>query len=377
MSEFNWENIYEKFNFIKWQNSKEIQKFMVDNINSDNGWFLNRLGGSDFNAVFMYLKFYKNINNTNYIMDFKDSNGAAVDATCFSNFDYEMQQADPSNGDTLNLARIYNLVAEFNGYFDKTTNNEIRLQNFLKYLDKMYNCYINSSAYTNAGRVTETSFPDPSKNFKGVPLLNNFIKSICRDKSLIHYYYIEGVHSTTGGDFMKDFKIFAENKKVLIISPFSESIKYQTKPDRINNLINGYTFPNCTFLTYDTPITYNSYKDNSSDDILNQVTTNNWLEQCEKMEEEISKIDFDVALLSCASYACCLGSFISTKMNKKAIYIGGVLNVIFNIYGKRYTNEYYNNINNLSYRIKSLETKKYENATGGKLKKNEAFNAYF
>uniref|UniRef100_A0A6C0IJN5 Uncharacterized protein n=1 Tax=viral metagenome TaxID=1070528 RepID=A0A6C0IJN5_9ZZZZ len=50
------------------------------------------------------------------------------------------------------------------------------------------------------------------------------------------------------------------------------------------------------------------------------------------MCEEINKLEFDIALLSCSSYAMYLGDFISNKMKKNSIYIGGVLNVLFNIW---------------------------------------------
>ena len=321
--EINWEEIYKHYNFIKNQNDELISKFMFDNINNSSGWFLNRLGGSDFDAVFEYFKIDKNINNYDII-------------------------------------RWMNHTKELNGYFDKSSNEETQKQNFIKYLEKMHDCYINSNAYTNPVGLIQNNFNIKDKN--------DFNKSLCRDKILIHYYYIESIYP-----FLHDFKIWGEGKKILIISPFSESIKYQTKPDRINNLINNYTFPNFTLLTYNTPITYN--KDIT--DLQKEVDTNNWIEQCKKMEEEISQLDFDVALLSCASYANYLGSFISTKMNKKAIYIGGPLNVIFNIHGKRYTNKFYNDINNLSYRIIAFEKEKYENSKGGKKYDNESFNAYF
>ena len=48
------------------------------------------------------------------------------------------------------------------------------------------------------------------------------------------------------------------------------------------------------------------------------------------MYDDISKIDFDIAFLSCGMYSIILGDLIKNKLKKKAIYIGGMLNVIFN-----------------------------------------------
>jgi len=321
MTENNWSEIYKQYNFIKNQNSNDIRSFMIHNINSSDGWFLNRLGGSDFDAVTEYFNVEKNSNLYNFSLYIQNTK-------------------------------------ELNGYFDKSTDEIIIKQNFIIYLEKMYNCYINSHSFTNAMGTIQKYFRHTR---------NIFNKTICGDKTLIHYYYIEGIM-----DFLNDFKIFAENKKILIISPFSESIKYQSQLTRINNLINNYIFPNCTFLTYNTPITYNNANDN-----LDEVVCENWLEQCTNMEKEIEILDFDIALLSCASYANCLGSFIANKMNKKSIYIGGVLNVLFNIYGSRYDDDFYNSINNLEYRIKAIESSKYSNIKGGRKFKNEALRAYF
>jgi hypothetical protein len=39
--EIDWEKIFEQFNFIKNQNSKLIYDCMVENLNSNTGWFLN------------------------------------------------------------------------------------------------------------------------------------------------------------------------------------------------------------------------------------------------------------------------------------------------------------------------------------------------
>jgi hypothetical protein len=195
---------------------------------------------------------------------------------------------------------------------------------------------------------------------------NIFHKYICQNKIIFHYYWIEGVIS-----FLKDFKIFGANKKILILSPFSKSIEYQIQPERLNNLLKDYKFPECTIKTYNTPITYN----NSEEQV--NIDTNNWLEQCAKMEDDISKIDFDIALLSCGSYANCLGAFISKSLNRKAIYLGGILNILFNIYGKRYDIDSYKQFINLEYRIEALEKEEYINIKGGRKLKNESFNAYF
>jgi len=125
--EINWEEIYKYYNFIKWQNSELISKFMFDNINNSSGWFLNRLGGSDFDALFKYVKMDKDINNYDII-------------------------------------HWMNHTKELNGYFDKSTNEETQKQNFIKYLEKIHNCLINSDAYTNPCGLIQNNFNIKDKN---------------------------------------------------------------------------------------------------------------------------------------------------------------------------------------------------------------------
>ncbi len=66
-------------------------------------------------------------------------------------------------------------------------------------------------------------------------------------------------------------------------------------------------------------------------------------------------------------------------MNKKAIYIGGMMNVFFNIYGKRYENHpEYINFKNIEYEIIALEkAEKCDILFGGKKTKSKSLLAYF
>ena len=65
----------------------------------------------------------------------------------------------------------------------------------------------------------------------------------------------------------------------------------------------------------------------------------NWLETCKLMTNDINKLDFDIALLGCGGYGLPLCEFIKSKMNKSAIYIGGGLQLLFGVMGKRWESE--------------------------------------
>lgn len=117
-----------------------------------------------------------------------------------------------------------------------------------------------------------------------------------------------------------------KDKKVLVIHPFSESIKYQYK--NRNNLWTQYDIlPEFNLITY-----------RSIQSINNIGPHNSWIESLNIMKEEISNLNFDIALIGCGAYGLPLGSFIKTKMNKIAIHMGGALQILFGIKGYRWDN---------------------------------------
>ena len=228
----------------------------------DNGFFIGRNSGSDYNPVCDFF-----LNN------------------------YNIEMVPP---------HYYDIVKNFNGYLDKETDEIKKKENYSKYFETMLMCYKVAEVYTNLCLEIQTNINNTSRNI--------FNELICMNKPIIDYHsYIESV-----SPFLNDFKVFAQNKKVLIISPFSESIQFQYK--RKDVILKDYSYPDFELVTYDTPITYNN-----EDDALSHIETKNWLEQCQKMENDIMKLDFDIALLSCGSYAMYLGNVISKKMNKKVV----------------------------------------------------------
>jgi hypothetical protein len=305
----------------------EFPKFTDEefcNYVNNNSVFVSRIGGSDYNAIYQY-QLYKNGKN--------------------SGFNFEL---------------FNNICSNYNGYFDKDDNKEKRYENFIKYLDLLYEIYKKQKitfVMLDIYNIEKCTFHSN---------LEIFNENVLYNRKLISYGFVE--HMT---GFLNNFELLTKNKKVLFISPFSESIKYQY--NRKDKLLNNYILPDFELLTYDTPITYNNQDTN-----ISNTKTNNWFEQCELMANEISNIDFDIAFLSCGSYALYLGDFIAEKLHKTSFYLGGVLNVIFNIAADRYNNcEFYKKYMNYSTQIIALEQQKYINMSAGKNIKSEGLNAYF
>ena len=339
-------NISKTVKVINDYQSQELIDMFIQFMSQERPLFCSRIGGSDYEIVVEYFnnkKLYKKIS----VYDFIPSIFLKVyDKIFYRN----------------TLKRKYNYAVEkvkkLNGYFDFNSNRS----NFIKYLEEMSNSYKNSDCFLYAGANLIYKFENNRFNKNDF----NFINYILENKVAINYTFIEAVLP-----FIKSFKIWGENKRILIVSPLSKSIEFQYK--RKNDLINNYQFPNFKLLTYNTKVTYNTKND--SMETLG-IITNNWNEELDRIKDDIRKMDFDIALLSCGSYSMSLGNYIK-NMGKKSIYLGGVLNVIFNIYGKRYDTPFFNNIVNLDSQINPIENNDILKILGGKNMKNESFNAYF
>ena len=118
-----------------------------------------------------------------------------------------------------------------------------------------------------------------------------------------------------------------QGKKVLVISPFSETIKKQYS-------IRKKLFKDVNILPEFELITLQSYN------VLrgkNNTDAKDWFDALEKMENRINQIDFDIALIGCGAYAFPLGAYCK-NLGKKAITICGGIQLLFGIYGKRWEN---------------------------------------
>ena len=121
-------------------------------------------------------------------------------------------------------------------------------------------------------------------------------------------------------------------KKVLIISPFTDSIKQQI--DKGYNLVNGDNrlfHPDQEYVFYKT---FNTLGGN--------FVHRSWHITFITMINEISKLNFDVALVSCGGYGLPICDFIYSIMKKSSIYVGGVLPLLFGVTCQRYSDKEYN-----------------------------------
>lgn len=116
-----------------------------------------------------------------------------------------------------------------------------------------------------------------------------------------------------------------KGKKVLVVTPFTDSVKQQYAKREL--IYKGTEIlPEFELITYKSLMTVGDLRDE-------RFAT--WFDALEFMRKEILEIDFDVALLGCGAYGFPLAAEIK-KAGKQAVHMGGVLQILFGIIGKRW-----------------------------------------
>ena len=115
-------------------------------------------------------------------------------------------------------------------------------------------------------------------------------------------------------------------KRILIISSFVDSIK--EKIDDREKIYGVDLFPDCKFVFLKPPQTQG------------ENPSREFVEELKDFHRQIDEVinDFDVALVSCGGYGNLVCSYIY-QQGKSAIYVGGVLQMYFGIYGERWVRE--------------------------------------
>lgn len=122
---------------------------------------------------------------------------------------------------------------------------------------------------------------------------------------------------------------YLKGKKVLIIHPFVSSINKQYS-NREKLFSNKKVLPEFELINYK-PV--QSFAGMAKD--LSEYSS--WFKALEKMENDIKKIDFDIAIISAGAYGLPLASFVK-DMGKKAIHLAGATQMLLGIYGARWLN---------------------------------------
>lgn len=124
--------------------------------------------------------------------------------------------------------------------------------------------------------------------------------------------------------FQEPWSESLKGKNVLVVHPFEESIKKQFSNKDL-------LFENKKILPDFNLLTVKAAQTNGG----GLIDSKSFIESYYEMTNKISKLDFDVALIGCGAYGILLSNFVK-KMNKQAIHIGGGLQILFGIKGRRW-----------------------------------------
>jgi hypothetical protein len=266
------------------------------------------------------------------------------------------------------------LVRRYNGYYDFTENDDL----YARYCEVLLKCYHDATqlVFCNyqllslyfKGWIHPRFYRESFDNKEAYEVLVRSLSECPHETECYPYPFIERVVFDSWTLF-RSFSKILPGKKVLVVCPFAESI--ESNFHNREKFFKNYTYPDFTLSTYNTPITYSGlprelYPDGS------------WHESLDRMKREIAALDFDIALLSCGSYALPIGEFIAKECGKYAIYIGGVLQIYFGVMGRRYDNPFFLDQINSQFFIPPIEGKRYlQHAKIEEGTAREALGAYF
>lgn len=121
-----------------------------------------------------------------------------------------------------------------------------------------------------------------------------------------------------------------EGKRVLVVHPFAEDIKRQYI-NREKLFEDSRVLPEFASLRVIKAVQSHAGEDGGFSD---------WFEAMEWMKSEMDKEPYDVALIGCGAYGFPLAAY-SKRTGHKAVHLGGSLQLLFGIKGKRWDNPNY------------------------------------
>lgn len=120
-----------------------------------------------------------------------------------------------------------------------------------------------------------------------------------------------------------------EDKKVLVIHPFASLIEKQYKEKRELLFKDNRVLPKFELATIQ-----------AVQSLGGSCEYNDWFEALDSMKAQMDKTDYDIVLLGCGAYGFPLAAH-AKRMGKQAVHLGGALQLLFGIRGKRWDDPNY------------------------------------
>jgi len=264
-------------------------------------------------------------------------------------------------------------VKMLNGYYDLNEREE----NFFAYLDVVKKCYLQTK-YQSLGNVKlltmyfrdnlNSRFHLQSIPFEeGLKALIRKIDEAQGDWVAFPYTFFEMLPAPL--NLFRVFEKCLSGRRVLVVTPFGKSILANW--NNRHSFLRDFNYPEFEIRILDTPITYAGLP-------REMYPHGDWLETVEHLKGEMEKIEFDIALLSCGSYAMPLGVHARDALGKKAVYVGGILQLFFGVIGRRYEDPFFLNVINREAYIYPVEKERFfQYVTVPGTQVADGFGAYF
>lgn len=119
-------------------------------------------------------------------------------------------------------------------------------------------------------------------------------------------------------------------KRVLVVHPFASIIEKQYNENRHKLFDNSDILPDFHLQTIQAVQSLGGYADGYD----------NWFEALNDMKQKIDQCDYDIALIGCGAYGFPLAAHVK-RQGRKAVHLGGSLQLLFGIIGKRWEDPNY------------------------------------
>lgn len=150
---------------------------------------------------------------------------------------------------------------------------------------------------------------------------NQYKKYLRKNKiPLVHNRAVEPFY------FDDPWSQYLAGKRVLVVHPFADTIQNQY-------LNREFLFENPVILPELDLMVVKSLQTSG----CSEKPHANWIESLEYMIQKVKEVKFDIALLGCGCYDIPISTEIK-KMGKQSIIVGGGLQILFGIMGKRWDN---------------------------------------
>ncbi len=233
------------------------------------------------------------------------------------------------------------------------------------HLQKQYAPSVSQTMCNNAGFFAPQGEMEPMLDRFGEEMLEACghidligIWNPCEPYILKHYAPAEAAYCRLGGlspksAYPHQWTAALAGKKVLVVHPFDVSIRRQYERKAL-------VFPN-GFLP-DFQLHTVKAVQTAAGEVDPRFET--WFDALDYMKAEMDKIDYDVALIGCGAYGFLLAQH-AKQQGKIGIHIGGAIQMLFGIMGKRWENTEKHAVNEYWVHPLEEETPKKANAVEG------------